>query len=171
MSSSRPAPWSRTIHDVEAVPCSAHRAEYPRVFEFAYSRAPPTCTYVARGLVLVLCEGSTKSFIKKSLKQKSYGAWKIEKVILNIVHLVRTALSSAVRAHPEVEVRSARSVRARTGAAAGRGSGNLGGGLERHPRHSNGNSHMALGDRRSLLRAAELGRKRVKWPVVSVASG
>ena len=100
--------------------CSAHRAEYPPGFANSRVRAPPyvhKCTHVAWGLVLVLCEGSTKSFIKKSLKQKSYGAWKIKKVILHIEYLVRTALSSAVRAHPEVEVevRSARSVRARTG--------------------------------------------------------
>ena len=82
--------------------------------------------------------GLNEEFYKKSLKQKSYGTWKIEKVILHIEYLVRTALSSAVRAHPEVEVRSARSVRARTGAAAGRGSGNLGGGLERPPLVRNG---------------------------------
>ena len=50
--------------------CSAHRAEYPRIREFACSRAciarPPTCTHVAWGLVLVLCEGSTKRIIKTS---------------------------------------------------------------------------------------------------------
>ena len=37
-----------------------------------FARSPrASCIYVARGLVLVCAEGSTKSFIKKR-----YGAWK-----------------------------------------------------------------------------------------------
>ena len=43
----------------------------------------PTCTNVAWGLVLVLCGGLNEKFYllkkKEGLKQKSYGAWKIEK--------------------------------------------------------------------------------------------
>ena len=86
-------------------------------------------------------EGPANSLIiiiKKRVKKKSYGAWKTGKVILYSLNLVRTALQSAIRANPEVEVRSARSVRARTGAAAGRGSENLGGGLDRPPLVRNG---------------------------------
>ena len=50
--------------------CSGNGDYYPQIREFAYSRAPPTCTHVARGLVLVCGEGSTGSFIKKFKTKK-----------------------------------------------------------------------------------------------------
>ena len=48
--------------------CAGNRAEYPpppdsRIRVFA---RPPTCTHVARGLVLVFGEGPSKSYIKKT---------------------------------------------------------------------------------------------------------
>ena len=47
----------------------------PRIIR-VFARAP-TCIYVARGLVLVRAEGSTKSLFEK-FEIKSHGAWKVE---------------------------------------------------------------------------------------------
>ena len=53
---------------------NSHQSRVPpdsRIRVFARS---PTCTRVAWGLVLVLCEGSTKSYIKKKFKNKKVTA-------------------------------------------------------------------------------------------------
>ena len=58
--------------------CSAHRAEYPRIREFACSRAPHVHP---RGLGSrpSSLRGPNEEFYKKKLKTKSYGSWKIKK--------------------------------------------------------------------------------------------
>ena len=46
------------------------KSSAPPGFRIRVFARSPTCIYVARGLVLVLCEGSTKSFYLKKLKTK-----------------------------------------------------------------------------------------------------
>ena len=59
---------TRARHGARAL-AIGNRAQYPRICGFAHSRAPPTCTHVARGLVLFCSEGSTKSFVNKRVKK------------------------------------------------------------------------------------------------------
>ena len=57
------------------VACSGKKAQYPRIREFAYSRALPTFTHVARGLVLICSdEGPTGSFTNPNPKVRKSGA-------------------------------------------------------------------------------------------------
>ena len=81
-----------------------------------------------------LCRVLNEEFFCKKFGKKLRGP----KVELTVQVQFKLRLYIVVRAHPEVEVRSEGSVRARTGAATGRKSRNLGGGLERPPLVRNG---------------------------------